>query len=235
MIINQNKLFWSLLIGIATAAAALLLPLEKVTPISAEPSVPILIIDAGHGGADGGAVAANGTKESDVNLDIAKKLEALAVFWGVETVMTRESDTIDYPPEAATLAAMKKADQNDRLAKINAVPGAILICIHQNYYPAASPWGIQVFFGAVDGSDRLADRMQENLTSQLCPNNRRSAERIDEGIYLMRKAQCRAVLVECGFLSNPEELGKLETPAYRTQLAVVMLASYLQYITGEIV
>jgi N-acetylmuramoyl-L-alanine amidase len=193
---------------------------------------PVLIIDPGHGGADGGAVAPDGTLESDINLDIALRLEALAAFWGVETVMTRSTAEIDYPAEAESLAAMKRADQNARIALINETPGAVLFSIHQNNYPASSPWGIQVFYGAVTDSSVLAETLQENLTGQLCPDNRRVAEPIDEGIYLMRKAQCQSVLVECGFLSNPNDLEKLESDGYRTQLAAVMLASYLQYTRG---
>jgi N-acetylmuramoyl-L-alanine amidase len=190
------------------------------------------VIDPGHGGADGGAVAPDGTLESDINLDIALRLEALASFWGVETVLTRSTQQIDYPQEADSLAAMKRADQTARVALINQTPGAILISIHQNNYTAASPWGIQVFYGVVSDSDTLASTLQANLTGQLCPDNRRVAEPIDEGIFLMRKVQCQAVLVECGFLSNPSDLEKLKTDSYRTKLAVVMLASYLQYTQG---
>ena len=193
---------------------------------------PVLILDAGHGGEDGGAVAPDGTLESDINLDIALRLEALAQFWGVETRMTRRTESIDYPASAQTLAAKKKADQNARLELINGTPGAILISIHQNNYPAASPHGIQVFFGTEPHSGVLADSLQRNLTQALCPENRRVAEPIDEGIYLMRQANCPAVLVECGFLSNPDELKKLESESYRMELASVILASCMQYIRG---
>ena len=214
-------------------AAALLLP--ETVPAGAVNSENVLVIDAGHGGEDGGAVAADGTLESDLNLDIALRLEALARFWGVETRMTRESSEIDYPSSAQTLAAKKKADQDARVSLINDTPGSVLLSIHQNNYPAPSPHGIQVFFGVNSGSEDLASAMQNNLTHQLCPENRRVAEAIDEGIYLMRKAQCRAVLVECGFLSNPDELSKLKTEDYRMELASVMLASYLQYIRGSMI
>ena len=193
---------------------------------------PILVIDAGHGGEDGGAVAPDGTLESDLNLDIALRLNALAVFFGIDTVMTRTEKEISYPVDADTLSARKKADQNERIALINAIPEAILISIHQNNYPAPAPWGIQVFYGEQENSDAFAAILQNSLTELLCPDNRRMAEPIDEGIYLMRKANCRAVLVECGFLSNPEELERLKTESYRTQLAVIMLASYTQFIRG---
>lgn len=195
-------------------------------------SIRTLVIDAGHGGEDGGAVAPNGTLESEINLDIALRLEALADFWGVTTVMTRTESGISYPAEAETLSAKKKADQHARLDLIHRTPGAILISIHQNNYPSASPWGIQVFYGSVTGSDQLASITQNNLTTQLSPDNRRVASAIDGGIYLMREANCPAILVECGFLSNAEELSKLENETYRMELTAVILASYLQYTKG---
>lgn len=214
-----------------TAAAIPLIPWDAIA-VSGEPNGSILIIDAGHGGADGGAVAPDGVLESELNLDIALRLEALAAFCGVETVMTRATDAIDYPADANTISAMKKADQNERLRRINSIPNGVLLSIHQNNYPAASPNGIQVFYNGVSDSETLANITQSNLTTQLCPENRRIAEAADDGIYLMRRSENPAILIECGFLSNPGDLANLETDAYRTELAVVMLASYLQYIRG---
>lgn len=218
--------------ALVIAAAIPQIPWQAIAASGEAGEEPVLIIDAGHGGADGGAVAADGTPESGINLDIALRVEALARFCGVSTVMTRRAEDIAYPEEAQTISQMKKADQNARLELINSLPNAVLLSIHQNNYPASAPWGIQVFYNTAAGSDTLAEIMQQNLTSSLCPENRRIAEAADEGIYLMRRAEHRAVLVECGFLSNPGDLEKLESEGYRTQLAVVMVASYLQYIRG---
>ena len=213
------------------AAAWLLLYDPAYSKTSATPP-QVLVIDAGHGGEDGGAVASNGTLESDINLAVALRLEALADFWGVNCIMTRQGPELDYPPEAETLSQMKKADQNARLALINSTPGAVLFSIHQNYYPSESPWGIQVFFGTVSDSAGLAQLTQSNMTAQLCPDNRRLASAMDESIYLINNAKCPAILIECGFISNPDERQKLETDHYQLELASVMLGSYLQYIRG---
>ena len=202
--------------------------------VQADAAPPVLVIDAGHGGADGGAVAADGTQESDINLDIALRLEALARFWGVRPVMTRAGEDIAYPEDAGTIAAKKVADQHARVGLINNTPGAVLLSIHQNKYPAASPRGIQVFYGKAAGSDALAQLTQSNLTAQLCPGNRRVAAPADRNIYLMDKVNCTAVLIECGFLSNPDDLAALKTDAYRTKLAAVLLASWLQYTRGTV-
>ncbi len=229
---NKRKKVRRLVFTAALLLAVILLaPLPSLISAEANPD-PVLIIDAGHGGRDGGAVAPDGIRESDLNLDIALRLRALANFWGVDHVMTRETDDIEYPASAATISAMKKADQKARLELIHATANGILLSIHQNNYPASSPHGIQVFFGGEPDSDRLAAVLQKNLSTQLLPENRRVAEKIDDSVYLMRRANCRAVLVECGFLSNPQDLEKLETGSYRTELAAVMLASYLQYIRG---
>ncbi len=228
----QSKIKWWFPLATAALIALIALASQPDAAQTAEATEPVLVIDAGHGGADGGAVAADGTLESDINIDVALRLDALARFWGIEPVMTRTGSDIDYPADATSISAKKVADQHARVELINSTPGAVLISIHQNNYPAASPFGIQVFFGSAPGSDEFALLLQENMTAQLCPNNRRVASPVDDSIYLMNKIGCTAVLAECGFMSNPNDLENLKTGTYRLQLAAVMLASYLQYIRG---
>ncbi len=230
---RQHIKWWYPLAAAVLLAVLALAGRSRDRAAEAEPVPPVLVIDAGHGGADGGAVASDGTLESDINLDIALRLEALARFWGLTPVMTRTGADIAYPSEAGSIAAKKVADQHARVGLVNNTPGAVLLSIHQNNYPAAAPHGIQVFFGPVAGSDALAETTQGNLTAQLCPDNRRVASPIDKGVYLMKNVNCPAVLVECGFLSNPDDLQKLKTDAYRTKLAAVLLASWLQYAKGS--
>lgn len=232
MIFWQKNAWWLTLCAIVLLAVALSMaePGESVAVTSV--AAPVLIIDAGHGGADGGAVAANGSLEADFNLDIALRLEALACFFGVDTKMSRRTQEIDYPAQAQTLSEMKRADQKARLELVNSTAGGVLFSIHQNYYPAAAPSGPQVFYSASDSAHRLADIVQQNLTGALCPTNRRLAVLADDGIFLMKNAEKPAILVECGFISNPGELNKLETGEYRLQLAAVFLASWFQYIRG---
>jgi len=195
---------------------------------------PVLILDPGHGGADGGAVAADGTEEAGINLDIAQRSAALAVLFGIEYEMTRSSAELDYPDEANTVAKMKIADQHRRMTLINSTPGAVLISIHQNYYPSSAPFGPQVFFGSNEDSIALASVAQDNLTTQLVPENRRLAAPVSENVYLLHNAYCPAILIECGFLSNETELNQLKTEEYRRKLSVIVIASYLQYMRGLI-
>ena len=191
---------------------------------------PTLIIDAGHGGADGGAVSVNGRTESGINLDIALKTRELCRLFGFTPVMTRDTETLDYPQEMDTLHKKKVWDQKTRVALINDIPNALLLSIHQNNYPDARPSGSQVLYGAADGSMELAKLTHDNLSCCLCPENRRVAAPVSKNVYLFQQIQCPAILVECGFLSNPGELEKLTSPAYQREIAVILLASCLQYI-----
>ncbi len=229
----QKNGWWLPLLGIVLLAATLKLTEahETTESVAAEAARVTLIIDAGHGGADGGAVAPDGILEADINLDIALRLEALARFWGVPTRMTRVTAEIDYPPEAQTIAARKRADQQARIELVNSCHGGVLLSIHQNNYSAPQPCGPQVFFSSGDG-EAFATILQKNLTQSLAPNNRRVAAQVSENVYLLKRVSNAAVLVECGFLSNPQELEKLESECYRGQLSVLMLASWLQYTNG---
>lgn len=205
-------------------------PLQKAKESSAHGDL-MLIIDAGHGGEDGGAVASDGTKESDLNLSVAKKTEAICGLLGYQSIMTREREDINYPKSATTIRAKKVADQKARVELINGTPNAVLLSIHQNVYPHSKPCGAQALFGKVDGSALFAELIQKNIAENVDQENRRNAAKISDDIYLMKKAQCPAVLVECGFMSNPDELKKLKSPEYQTKLAAVFVAAYIQFLS----
>ena len=186
----------------------------------------VIIIDPGHGGEDGGAVAADGTLEAELNLAVAQKLHGLASLCGVQTVMTRTGDHIDYPADAETISERKIADQKQRVALINSVLNGFLISVHQNWYPASAPHGAQVLYARNPESEAFGTLMQARLTEALDPENRRVAAPIAENIYLIRNAHCPAVLVECGFLSNPEELSRLKNTSYQIKLGMLILSTY---------
>ena len=206
------------------------MPPEKTTEASAQPSPSsILVIDPGHGGADGGAVGVNGLVESEINLQIALKLESMCKLFGIPTVMTRSTADIDYPAEADTIAKKKSADQKARLQLIHDTPNAILFSIHQNFYPTSSPHGVEVLYGHSDASREVGVLLQQNLSAALCPDNRRVAAEIGQEIYLLRECGCTAALIECGFISNPSEATLLQTEPYQTKIAAVLLGTYLQY------
>lgn len=203
---------------------------EAAVPVFAPLDSKTLIIDPGHGGADGGAVASDGTKESAINLAISLKMKALSDLLGLRSVILRESEELPYPDEADTIAQKKRWDQNARLEEIRSIDNAVLISIHQNYYPDPRPFGPQVLYGAEPGSDELGTLCHSELNRCICPENRRVAAPISEKIFLIRCAGCPAILVECGFMSNAGELKKLLDADYQKKIAVTILASYMNWI-----
>ena len=185
-----------------------------------------LVIDAGHGGEDGGAVAEDGTVESGINLSIARRVDLLLGLYGEAPVLLRESDTSHHDPSAQTLQEKKRTDLQNRVAMVEAVEGATLLSIHQNSFPDPKYHGAQVFY-TEEISLPLAEHTQELLRACLDTENSRVAKPIPDTVYLMNHITCPAILVECGFLSNPEEAGKLATSGYQTQIAAVLAASWL--------
>ena len=230
----SNAVFW-LLIFAAVAAAALFLLFSDSSAFSAiltsnKPDVPVLVIDAGHGGEDGGAVSLSGTEESEINLDISQRMAALSGLTGIEFRMTRDSEVIEYPKELKSTSKRKKYDQKRRVEFINGIPNAVLISVHQNCYPQKSPRGPQAFYSKNERSDTLSAMIQESMNQSLCPGNRRLSVPVSSDIYLFESVKCPAVLVECGFVSNPEESKLLDTETYRLKIAAVLICAYLRYL-----
>ena len=200
---------------------------EPVTA-GAEPA-RVLIIDAGHGGEDGGAVAADGSKESDMNLAIARRLDALLVFLGKETRMTRTEDISIHDASASTLREKKRSDLENRVGLVNSTQGAILVSIHQNSLPSSKQThGAQVFYGKKEGSAEVANAVQLALNQTVNAGNEKTEKAIDASIFLMKNVTAPAILIECGFLSNENETALLKSGEYQQRLAVVIASGLLQ-------
>lgn len=197
----------------------------RAVEVSAAGDAPCLVIDPGHGGIDGGAISISGKKESDINLAIALKLQKLAEFYGVQTLMTREDDSMRTDMSSYS----EHEDLVHRTEIINSAANGVLISIHQNCYPTSQPSGAQVLYADNEESKNLGELTHKNLTENLEAENRRVAEPASKGLYITANAKCPAILVECGFMSNFSDLEKLLTPGYQSSLAVVFLASFLQY------
>ena len=189
----------------------------------------VVIIDPGHGGEDGGAVAADGTVESGINLSIALKVEELMFLMGQETEMTRREDVSIYSPGAETLRQKKVSDLQNRVELVNSRgEGAILLSIHQNSLPQAkSVRGAQVFYNNFAKAETLAASIQEALNQSANSGGAKSQKSIDSSVYLMAHIRCPGILVECGFLSNSEETALLQTEEYQRKLALSVTAGYL--------
>ena len=194
----------------------------------------VYVLDAGHGGEDGGAVSADGVKESDINLAIAFNLDALLQLIGRETVMIRTEDVSLHSDGAETLRQKKVSDLKNRVALTNATPGAVLVSIHQNSLPTVpSVHGAQVFYGKIEPGAALADLVQDSLNRSVNAGNEKNEKAIDPSIYLIKHVQCPAILVECGFLSNDAEAIRLLKPEYQKTLALAIAAGLINADTND--
>lgn len=228
----RDDRFW---IGLSLLALALLgllggFVLRRSAPASAQASLDaaVVVIDAGHGGEDGGAVAPDGTEEADVNLAVGQRLDFILRFMGKETFLLRNEDISLHDSSAQTIREKKVSDIHHRVDAVNALPNARLISIHQNFFPSSKYSGAQVFYGGNPQSQPWAEITRGNLRACLAPDNKREAKPIDRHVYLMNHISCPALLIECGFLSNPEERWLLKDPSYQTALAAVIAGSYVQ-------
>lgn len=201
---------------------------EAVYPLSF--SGTILVIDAGHGGEDGGASSVTGALESHINLAVAKRLELVLGLFGVPMLPLRESDISLHDPDAQTLRQKKVSDLNNRVKAVQAQNNPILISIHQNSYPDGRYNGAQVFYAPTQYSRELAQVLQESLRLTLNPTNTRQEKQIPDTIFLMNHISCPGVLVECGFLTNPQEERLLRDRSYQTKLAMALAGGYLQSV-----
>ena len=186
-----------------------------------------LILDAGHGGEDGGAVSITGAAESQINLAIVLKLDDVLGFCGVAPVLLRGEDVSLHDSGSVTLREKKVSDLQNRVEMVQEVEGGTLLSIHQNSYPDGRYHGAQIFYAATDGSMALAQHIQAALVAALQPDNSRQAKPVEGSVYLMSHISCPAVLVECGFLTNSEEEAMLRDNGYQQKLALVLASAWL--------
>ena len=186
-------------------------------------AAPVFVLDAGHGGADGGAVSISGMYESDVNLDVTLRLHDVFALLGSDVVMTRSDEASLADDPTASLRQQKVSDTQNRVELINSVERARLISIHQNSLPGhPSVHGAQVFYSETDGSAELAEAIQQAMNNVINVDNSKHKKPISRDVYLMNHVTCPAVLVECGFLSNDAETEGLQEASYQTLLALTI-------------
>lgn len=204
---------------------------QVVTVISS--NIPIknrstIIIDAGHGGVDGGATSCSGVLESKINLEIAIKLEQVMHLLGIKTIMIRTTDESIYT-QGNTISEKKVSDIKERVRIVNSTQNAILVSIHQNYFSESKYNGAQVFFAPTDGSDELAKYMQQMFVLKLNHGSKRQIKKADK-IYLLQNIECPGVLVECGFISNPQEERLLQNDEYQNKICCIIAGCCSNYL-----
>lgn len=196
---------------------------------------PVVVLDPGHGGIDGGAES-NGVIEKNVNLSIAKKVRELCVLFGFEVHMTRQEDVSIHDEDKTTIRAQKNSDLNNRLKIMTKDPGAVVVSIHLNKFPQSRVKGAQVFYAPKSqGSELLAQTIQDNMKNLLQPENDRQIKKADSSLFLLyNNTVTPAVLVECGFISNPDEAALLASEDYQDQVAFAICWSLLQFYNGSL-
>ena len=236
---NRNTLyeyfkiiFAVLFIGVFIGSFALLQHRDIIYHVSGEDQLcdkVTIVIDAGHGGEDGGAIGLTGTLEKDINLDISKKLEFLFGLCGIDTVMTRTDDKLLY--NEGQEGRKKFFDLHNRVKIANSIDNAFLVSIHQNKFPIEKYHGLQVYYAEnFSQSEVVAEAIQKNTVLFLQNDNKRQIKRAGKEIFLLKNVNCPAVLVECGFLSNFEEENNLNNDEYRQKIATIIFSSIMQTI-----
>ena len=219
LFLGRNTLFQKRDTNVSTAAAD--------TPIT-------VILDPGHGGEDGGATGKGGIYEKDINLTIAKEVEALLKMNGITVICTRNEDILLYDKNTDYKGRKKILDLAARLKISRETKNSIFISIHMNAFPQSQYRGLQVYFSENDSrSSSLALAIQNNTKSLLQVDNNRKIKKASSNIYLLDRIQTPAVLVECGFLSNAEECALLSDAEYQKKISLILADSISEFVVNN--
>lgn len=227
---------WILVYGIIIAGVILMAHWGSMAVTVISENIPVernhrIIIDAGHGGVDGGATSCTGLLESTYNLDIALKLNDLFHLLGYDTVMIRTTDISVYT-RGESIAQKKISDLKERVRIANETEGAILLSIHQNNFSDSRYSGAQIFYASTEGSSELARQMQSTMIRALNPGSNRQSKKSD-GVYLMEHIVCPGILIECGFLSNVREEALLRSREYQQKLCCVIASTVDAFLSNS--
>lgn len=185
-----------------------------------------IVIDVGHGGSDPGKVGIQGIKEKDVNLAIARYLKDYLIAEDYTVYMTRETDQGLYDESVSN---KKKSDLSNRIQFLQKKNAACMISIHQNSYPDTIQHGAQTFYYEGREEDKnFAQYVQDSLLA-FDPSNTRQIKS-NTSYYILKNAQVPSILIECGFLSNPEETANLTNPNYQKQIAYAIAIGTCRYL-----
>lgn len=196
---------------------------------SAASDLPLVILDAGHGGEDCGAIGTDGTLEKDLNLQITLMLGDMLTENGYAVIYTRTEDALLYAPSQNIKGMKKIYDLKNRAEVALAHPEAIFVSIHMNSFGQSQYSGLQVYYNAeADGSQSLARAVQDEVVLQLQKDNTRKIKK-GEGMYLLENVKNPSILIECGFLSNDAECKKLCQKEYQKQLCFAIVCGMIKY------
>lgn len=222
---------------IIIAIITCLIIITYIVPVKAfavDNSDKVILIDPGHGGIDGGAQSKTGTIEKNINLQIALKLRDNLEEKGYKVYMTRDEDEGLYK-KGNTIKEKKREDLNRRVEMKKETDCDIFISIHQNMFPQSKCYGAQVWYASNDNSYNLATVVQDSIKESVNDNNKRVAKAAAEAYLILRdKYECASILVECGFLSNPDEEARLKSDEHQNLIVEGISNGIDKYFDGDI-
>ena len=205
---------------------------ERALPTSgtAASDKPVIVLDAGHGGLDSGAVGSAGTLEKDINLSIVLTLRDMFEMSGFEVVLTRDQDISIYSDGVEGIRNQKLSDMDNRLKIIQSYPDSIFLCVHQNNFTDPRYFGAQMFYNNNNPQNRTLAQIMQNRFVQLQPDNDREIKLSGEELFLLKTNKNPSLMIECGFLSNPEEEANLSTWEYQQKVAFTIYSGVMEYL-----
>ena len=204
---------------------------ENALPTSAGAvQKPVIVIDAGHGGLDSGAVGPSGVLEKDINLSIVLALKDMFEMSGFQVVLTRSEDISIYSPGVEGIRNQKLSDMDNRLAIIQSYPDSIFLCVHQNNYTDPRYFGGQMFYNNNNPDNRTLATIMQRRFALLRPENDREIKLSGEELFLLKSNPNPSLMIECGFLSNPEEEQLLSTWEFQQKVAFTIYSGVLEFI-----
>ncbi len=222
MIIHTKVLKRSILflcVGIAFGISLKMLCVDGILDVFLTDGEFSVVCDAGHGYPDGGAVAADGTQEKDINLAITQKLCEVFESRGINVTLTRSEDNGIYDESANTIREKKVSDMHKRVEIINNSNADLFLSIHMNSFTDTSAKGIHIFYGGGnDDTKKMAEEIQQSI-ADVTGAQTHSVKEVSKSLYLMKNAKIPSILIECGFLSNPHEAELLQNEEYQAKIA----------------
>ncbi len=229
-----NKRSVKLTVGMLACVAVLALGArltDNVVPASAEiDDRPIIVLDAGHGGLDSGAVGKSGLLEKDVNLSVVKHLREMLEMSGFQVVVTRDEDISIYDAGVEGIRNQKLSDMDNRLEIVQSYPDSIFLCIHQNNYTDPAYFGGQMFYNENNPDNCTLAQIMQNRFAALQEGNDREIKLSGNELFLLKDNKNPSLMIECGFLSNPEEEALLATTEYQQKIAFSIYCGVLEFI-----
>lgn len=231
MVVKKSKIFLMLLLLSATVTV---MNRSGEDTVPASVGIPAykktVVIDAGHGYPDGGAVGNNGTIEQDINLKIAMNIQSLLERSGANVIVTRSDDNNIADEGYEKIRDLKRSDMKNRKAIRDSYGADIFVSIHMNKFPDSSSKGAQVFYADSPSESKILGECIQSELILLCdPENKRVAKKAEDTIYLLKDSKIPAVIIECGFLSNPREETLLNTEEYRQRISWSVYSGIQKY------